>query len=63
MRMKFAAALATGRIAGTTIDAERAARSLQDGYLGEEPPSGAEVSRSPQARLALYVASPEFQRR
>jgi uncharacterized protein (DUF1800 family) len=63
MRMKFAAALATGRIAGTTIDAERAARVLQEGNLGDAPLGGAEGSRSPQARLALYVASPEFQRR
>ncbi len=63
MRMKFAAALATGRIAGTTVDAARAARSLDDGSFGSEAPGGAESSRSAEARLALYVASPEFQRR
>jgi hypothetical protein len=59
--MKFAAALATGRITGTTIDPERAVRALQDGRLGDARRGGAEGS--PQARVALYVASPEFQRR
>jgi len=53
VRMKFAAALATGRIAGTTVDANRI-----DHVVGV-----ADDVRSPQARLALYVASPEFQRR
>jgi uncharacterized protein (DUF1800 family) len=63
MRMKFAAALATGGIAGTAVDAERAARVLGEGELGDEPLSGAGAAPSPQARLALYVASPAFQRR
>ena len=63
MRMKFAAALATGRIVGTTVEAERAARLLAEGRFGDEGPGRAEGSRSPQSRVALYVASPEFQRR
>jgi uncharacterized protein (DUF1800 family) len=63
MRMKFAAALAADRIAGTMVDAERAARLLEDGRFGGEAPADVEGARSPQARLALYVASPGFQRR
>jgi len=63
MRVKFAAALATGRIAGTTVDAERAARLLQEELSGSEASESARGARSPEARLALYVASPEFQRR
>jgi uncharacterized protein (DUF1800 family) len=57
VRMKFAAALATGRIAGTRIDPRRA---LAEPGIAEVVATD-ESAESPQARVALYVASPEFQ--
>jgi uncharacterized protein (DUF1800 family) len=60
-RVKFAGALATGRVRGTTIDASRAV--IDESLLRAASGDPADDIRSPQARLALYIASPEFQRR